>query len=690
MQIKRKQSVLKTYLITYVGLAVAVCAVLGVVLMLVSSNNLKKQEEKSVRQRLISAVDDFCYQLDVMNDLKIQVYTSAQYQPFNLRKNEFNKLEMLEHFKTLATANPIIRDYYLFYEDIQTIYTITGGVTPDVFCRFSDPVISENEFWSVMLSDNKTVVLNTLHEPQIYRKLPITFNYYSQNTQACLLFKFDPQELAKRYESLFHFNGALFLQMNGVYLLGDAETIPTISYRTTYQGEEIIIGMASTEAASSALYNMLYILIGFTLLFSLVSAYLAYRNYSPIRGLASKMQDHAPGAGDEIERIAHAVDHVIQLNTATMAQLSESLENASRMKESLKQQLLLLVLSGEYDASMNQRMGELGMDVTGNILCAAHITYDERVDTQALYRCLDAISDNDTKLQLARLGGERGWALLFIARDEENFMVAFDTVNEELSQNFPSLHLTQGEICLQVQKLAYSLAVAESNQNRDSDSPLENAQLYDLIGEMKKHLNDGSEIPALSALERVLDCMDREYPSLMFRRYRLVDVTYQIMECGRNMHCNLEEDKIRGIVSLQDGAEIRNILEDAVKQICAASPKAAIQIPQASRQVIDYIEAHAYDSEICLDSVATACDISTKQVSRIARNVVGMCFKEYVSHLRMRKAMNLLKSGLSSTDTSRQVGYSDISHFTKVFRGHTGITPGQYRAQYGPGGDDEV
>ena len=169
-----------------------------------------------------------------------------------------------------------------------------------------------------------------------------------------------------------------------------------------------------------------------------------------------------------------------------------------------------------------------------------------------------------------------------------------------------------------------------------------------------------------------------------------MDVTYQILECGRNMHCNLEEEQIRGTVSLQDGEEVRRTLEEAVKQICAASPKAAIQIPQASQQVMDYIEAHAYDSEICLDSVATACDISTKQVSRIARNVVGMCFKEYVSHLRMRKAMTLLKSGLSSTDTSKQVGYSDISHFTKVFRSHTGITPGQYRAQYGIGGEDDV
>ena len=105
---------------------------------------------------------------------------------------------------------------------------------------------------------------------------------------------------------------------------------------------------------------------------------------------------------------------------------------------------------------------------------------------------------------------------------------------------------------------------------------------------------------------------------------------------------------------------------------------------------MDYIEAHATDYNICLDSVATACDISTKQVSRIARNVVGMSFKEYVSHLRMRKAMALLKAGLSATDTSRQVGYSDISHFTKVFRGHTGVTPGQYRSQYNGNADEET
>ena len=59
MQKKRRQSVLKSYLITYVGLAVAACAVLGVVLMMVSSNNLKKQEEKSILERLTSAGEDF-------------------------------------------------------------------------------------------------------------------------------------------------------------------------------------------------------------------------------------------------------------------------------------------------------------------------------------------------------------------------------------------------------------------------------------------------------------------------------------------------------------------------------------------------------------------------------------------------------------------------------------------------------
>ena len=690
MQKKRKQSVLKSYLITYVGLAVAVCAVLGVVLMMVSSNNLKKQEEKSILDRLTSAGEDFSYQMEIMNDLKIQVYTSPLYQPFNLKKNEIPRLEMLEHFKTLASPSTITSNCYLVYEESETIYSATGAMSPNIFCRFLAPGISENEFWSQVLSENTVIVLNSTQGTQIYRKLPITFNRYSQNTRAFILFQIDQEELARRYESLFRFNDNLILQVDDLYLLGNERMIPTILHQAKYHDETIMIGVQTTEDDASAVYSMLYILIGCTLIFSVISAYLAYRNYSPIRGLASKMENHAPVAGDEIERIAHAVDHVIQLNTATMAQLSESLENASRMKESLKQQLLLLVLSGEYDATMNQRMAELGMDATGKLLCVAHITYDPAVSTEVLQKKMDGLSDSDTKLHLARLGGERGWALLFIARDEENLMAAFDTVSEDLTRDFPDLHLTQGENCTQLQKLAYSLAVAESNQNRDPDSPLENAQLYDLLGELKKHLNDGSEIQALSTLDHLMDCMDRDYPSLMFRRYRLVDVTYQIMECGRNAGCQLEEEQMRNAITVQDGMEIRNTLEDAVKKICAASPKAAIQIPQISQQVMDYIEAHATDYNICLDSVATACDISTKQVSRIARNVVGMSFKEYVSHLRMRKAMALLKAGLSATDTSRQVGYSDISHFTKVFRGHTGVTPGQYRSQYNGDADEEA
>ena len=689
MQKKRKQSVLKRYLITYVGLAVAACAVLGVVLMMVSSNNLKNQEENSVRDRLSSAGEDFSYQLDIMNDLKMQVYLSPLYQPFNLNRNQFNRMETLEHFETLAVSSVITKNYYLVYEDENIVYTTTGVLPLDVFCRFLTPGVSEKELWSQLLTDDKWMALDCTDGMQIYRKLPISFNRYSQNTRAFMLFRIDQAELAQRYESLFRFNGALNLQMDDLYLLGNDRAMANICHEADYHGEKIRIGVHTGEKAASGIYSMLYILIGCTLIFSVISAYLAYRNYSPIRGLASKMQDHAPGAGDEIERIAHAVDHVIELNTATMAQLSESLENASRMKESLKQQLLLLVLSGEYDASMNPRVAELGLSA-GKILCAAHITYDAAVNEKELQKLVDGISDSDTNLQLARLGGERGWALLFSARDEENLMVAFDTMNEELGQHFPNVHLTQGEICTQVQKLAYSLAVAESNQNRDSDSPLENAQLYDLLGELKKHLDDGSEIQATSTLERLMDLMDRDYPSLMFRRYRLVDVTHQILECGKNAGCDLEADKLRGAVSMQDGEEIRKTLEEAVKKICAASPKAAVQISAGSRQVMDYIEAHAYDSNICLDSVATACDISTKQVSRIARNVVGMCFKEYVSHLRMRKAMALLKEGLSATDTARMVGYSDISHFTKVFRGHTGVTPGQYRAQYNGDAEEEV
>ena len=63
---------------------------------------------------------------------------------------------------------------------------------------------------------------------------------------------------------------------------------------------------------------------------------------------------------------------------------------------------------------------------------------------------------------------------------------------------------------------------------------------------------------------------------------------------------------------------------------------------------------------------------------------MGIGFYEYLIQLRMVKAKELLKiSNETIKNICNQVGYSDVKHFTALFKKYTGIKPGEFRKLYG-------
>jgi AraC-like DNA-binding protein len=55
-------------------------------------------------------------------------------------------------------------------------------------------------------------------------------------------------------------------------------------------------------------------------------------------------------------------------------------------------------------------------------------------------------------------------------------------------------------------------------------------------------------------------------------------------------------------------------------------------------------------------------------------------FHEYLLALRVKEAMRLLsETDLSIQDICRKIGYSTASHFIKIFKAYTGMTPTKYR-----------
>jgi len=96
-----------------------------------------------------------------------------------------------------------------------------------------------------------------------------------------------------------------------------------------------------------------------------------------------------------------------------------------------------------------------------------------------------------------------------------------------------------------------------------------------------------------------------------------------------------------------------------------------------------YMQNH-YMEGITLDEIAGIVGFSPGYFSSLIKKEMGIGFSEYLVQLRMEKAKELLKGTNENVkDICNRVGYSDLKHFTALFKKYTGIKPGEYRKLYG-------
>lgn len=109
----------------------------------------------------------------------------------------------------------------------------------------------------------------------------------------------------------------------------------------------------------------------------------------------------------------------------------------------------------------------------------------------------------------------------------------------------------------------------------------------------------------------------------------------------------------------------------------------ASKADQLGQEIQSYISAHALE-DISIQSVARQFNISPTYLSRLFKHTTGSSLMQYVIQRRMGEAQTLLLvTDLPITQIAQQVGYSNLSHFVKMFTQNIGISPRTYRKQYG-------
>lgn len=83
---------------------------------------------------------------------------------------------------------------------------------------------------------------------------------------------------------------------------------------------------------------------------------------------------------------------------------------------------------------------------------------------------------------------------------------------------------------------------------------------------------------------------------------------------------------------------------------------------------------------VTLSQLAAIANLSLLQFSAVFRREVGMPPYRYLSHLRIRKAKDLLEQGMPISMVAAEAGFFDQPHMYRHFKRACGLTPGQYLA----------
>lgn len=97
------------------------------------------------------------------------------------------------------------------------------------------------------------------------------------------------------------------------------------------------------------------------------------------------------------------------------------------------------------------------------------------------------------------------------------------------------------------------------------------------------------------------------------------------------------------------------------------------------RRITDYVEAHI-DAPIQVAELAAIASLSVGHFHRALQATIGQTPLGFITHRRIERARQLLaEAPIPVTELSLQVGFASPSHFSRLFRRATGVSPSEYR-----------
>lgn len=112
-----------------------------------------------------------------------------------------------------------------------------------------------------------------------------------------------------------------------------------------------------------------------------------------------------------------------------------------------------------------------------------------------------------------------------------------------------------------------------------------------------------------------------------------------------------------------------------------SATKSGIHNSKLMRRARDYILAHISEP-ITTEALSKELGMNRTYLCSLFTEETGLTINQYVTQVKMEEAKRLMEITCKSTaEIAEYLGYSTQSYFQRVFKTHTGMTPGEYRSQ---------
>jgi AraC-like DNA-binding protein len=110
------------------------------------------------------------------------------------------------------------------------------------------------------------------------------------------------------------------------------------------------------------------------------------------------------------------------------------------------------------------------------------------------------------------------------------------------------------------------------------------------------------------------------------------------------------------------------------KRLIALNSHDIQTIYEIKEQMLEHLETPPVIRDMAMDA-----NMSPTKLKRLFKQIFGNSIFNYYQQFRMKEAALLLKKeNLSVSDVGYQLGFTNLSHFSRVFKEHIGMKPKQY------------